>query len=503
VQVIDRVMQRFSPNPNLAHLVHWYEWEDEAFREARERNRPVMLFLSAFWCRYCQRMDEQAFSDRENMALLNAYFVSLRVEDAKRPDIDARYNLNGWPTIAFFTPAGELLSAANYLPAEEFKELLLNVYLDYQRRGGASASSELEQETEPPVRAGERRQADAELLSEITAAIMAIADPEHGGYGRGQKFIQADANDFLLSRYEATKAPEYLNHVCLTLDRMRAGQIHDLVGGGFFRTTSGADWSQPHREKLLGEQAGLLSNYLRAFRIIGREEYARTAEEIIAYLDRALFDPSTGAFFGCEDFLRYPPEDPAREEFYSIIDRCVYTDVNAKAAAAYLEAAGLLGRADCKERALKALEFLWNQCRGAEAGMFHYHDGAPHLPGLLADQAAMGKVLVQAFLSSGDAVYLARARELADFILTRLKNPAGGYFDRCAGDRGFLKLRLTQIEGNGAAALFFLNLAQATNELKYREAARWALDAFSGDIASQGIHAARFGQALDVFLHVP
>ena len=114
-------MHRFSPNSNLAHLIPWFEWENEAFAKARADNKPVMLFLAAFWCRYCQRMDEQAFSDRENLALLNAYFVALRVEDAKRPDIDARYNLNGWPTVAFFTPAGELLAAAGPLamPATE------------------------------------------------------------------------------------------------------------------------------------------------------------------------------------------------------------------------------------------------------------------------------------------------------------------------------------------------------------------------------------------------
>ena len=71
-------MLRFSPNPNSSPLIHWIESEDDAFRKAREQDRPVMLFLSAFWCRYCQRMDEAALSDRENMALLNAYFVALR-----------------------------------------------------------------------------------------------------------------------------------------------------------------------------------------------------------------------------------------------------------------------------------------------------------------------------------------------------------------------------------------------------------------------------------------
>ena len=112
---------------------------------------------------------------------------------------------------------------------------------------------------------------------------MELADRVHGGYGRGQKFIHPEANDFLLSRYEATKDTSYLDHVCLTLDRMRAGEMHDHEGGGYFRTCSNADWSRPHREKLLGEQAGLLANCLRTFRITQHSEYALMAEDIIDY----------------------------------------------------------------------------------------------------------------------------------------------------------------------------------------------------------------------------
>jgi uncharacterized protein YyaL (SSP411 family) len=435
------------------------------------------------------------------MALLNAYFIALRVEDAKRPDIDARYNLNGWPTIAFLTPGGELISAANYLPTDEFKELLLNVYLDYQQRAGAMLPVEGSDESESPIAQPDRHErSHAARLAETTTTIMTLADRQHGGYGRGQKFIQADANSFLLSRYEATRDVKYLDQVCLTLDCMRGGSIHDVTGGGFFRTSSGADWSQPHREKLLGEEAGLISNYLQAFRITRRAEYAHTAEEIIAYLDRKLLDSASGVFFGCEDFLRRETGDTSKEEFYSIIDECIYTDANAKAASSYLEAGAILGRAECKERALKVLEFLWSRCRNAGGGMCHYYDGAVHVPGLLIDQAEMGKALVQAFFSSGHANHLARAIELAEFVVARLKNPAGGYFDLCAGELYFFKLRLTQIEGNGSAALFFLNLAQATNEPKYHEAASWALDGIPGECASFGIHAARYGQALGKFL---
>src|SRR5262245_29458504 len=99
-------MIRFSPNPNRANLIHWHEWGDSAFRQAQEQDKPLMLFLTAFWCRFCQRMDEGAFSDDENIALLNAYFVAIRAEDTQRPDVNTRYDLNGWLTIAFMAHRG-------------------------------------------------------------------------------------------------------------------------------------------------------------------------------------------------------------------------------------------------------------------------------------------------------------------------------------------------------------------------------------------------------------
>src|SRR6266508_4755886 len=233
-------MLRFSPNPNLAQLVHWLEWERDAFRRAHQQDKPVMLFLSAFWCRYCQRMDEGAFSDRENMALLNAYFVALRVENAKRPDIDARYNLNGWPTIAFLSPKGKLLAAANYLPSDECKEFLLNVYMEYeQRKREVRLSENIETSDLAVTRKIARDLPSLSSVREITNAVLATADRVNGGYGSGQKFIQAEASDFLLSCYELIGDVSCLDHVRLTLDRMRESPIYDDKEGGYFRTTTG------------------------------------------------------------------------------------------------------------------------------------------------------------------------------------------------------------------------------------------------------------------------
>jgi uncharacterized protein YyaL (SSP411 family) len=497
-------MIRFSPNPNRANLIRWHEWGDDPFAKAQAEDKPVMLFLTAFWCRFCQRMDEGAFSDDENIALLNVYFIAIRAEDMQRPDVNTRYNLNGWPTIAFMTPEGELLGAANYLPSEEFGNLLARLYTAYHEkkhdiRSPGSTPAEPSSSKSAAATPGHPNHSSLEA---VTTVIMELADRVHGGYGGGQKFIHPEANDFLLSRYEATKDAYYLDHVCLTLDRMRAGEIHDHEGGGYFRTCSNADWSRPHREKLLGEQVGLLANCLRTFRLTQRSEYARMAEDIIGYIDRKLTDFANQSFYGCQDFLRNETrKDLSAEEYFTIIDDCVYIDANAQAITTYLEAAAILGKPGYKERALKALDFLWDHCRCSDGGMFHYFDGTARIPGLLNDQTRTGTALIEAHRATGEAKYLERAKESAEFILARLKNPDGGYYDLAVPGSAYLSFRHTLIEQNGAAASFFRALAEATGNLRYRDAALWALSAFTGDFNSYGIHAAGFGQGLNEFVN--
>ena len=492
-------MIRFSPNPNRADLIRWHEWGDDVFRKAQAEDKPLMLFLTAFWCRFCQRMDEGAFSDDENIALLNAYFIAVRAEDTQRPDVNTRYNLNGWPTVAFMTPDGELLGATNYLPNQEFGNLLARVYTAYHEKKDAIRAARKNSGDAPFENSASVRQGplSESTLSAVTAAIMDLADRVHGGYGSGQKFIHPEPNDFLLSRYEATKDAAYLDHVCLTLDGMKQGEIHDHEGGGYFRTSSNADWSRPHREKLLPEQAGLLANCLHAFRVTARREYALMAEEIIDYLNRRLSDSTHGAFYGCEDFLRNETvEASSGGEFFAIVDDCIYTDANVQAIVAYLDAAKLLGNASYQRRALQVLDFLWHHCLNPQGGMFHYYDGSARVPGLLNDQARMGIALVHAHKATGVAEYLEQAKGLADFILEKFKNPDGGYYDISASGPAYLSFRLTLIEQNGVAALFLLALFEATREARYRDATLWALAPFTGDFRSYGIHASAFGQAL-------
>jgi len=492
-------MIRFSPNTNRAHMIPWVEWSDDAFRVAQEQNKPVMLYLCAFWCRYCQRMDEEAFSETENIALLKAYFVSIRAENAQRPDLDTRYNQNGWPTIVFMTPQGDPIIATNHLPSDQFEDLLLRVYMSHQQtQTNSSTTAEPEEKTHADL--GKIAAPNSAQLDEITATILNLADSVNGGYGEGQKFIQPEANDFLLARYEATEDHNYLDLARLTLDRMREGAIHDHKEGAYFRTTSGADWSRPHREKLLNEQAGLLANCLRTYRITRQPVYAGMAQEIIGYLNRKLYDSATTLFYGCEDFLRtFAGDSSAPEEFSTMIDWCLYTDANAHTITAYLDASHLLGNNEYKQIALRAIEALWERCRTPGSGMCHYLDDEPRVPGLIADQVQMGSALLMAHAITGEEKHLQRAKELAQLIMARFKNPSGGYFDICTSGAAYLKLRLTLIEQNGPAASFFLALANATGAASYRDAALWAFVPFTENFAEYGIHAAAFGRALNDF----
>src|SRR5688572_18867708 len=130
-------MIRFSPRPNSAHLIKWREWSEETFAEARTLKRPLAVFITAFWCGVCQRMDETSLSRDEVIALLNAFFVPVRLEESQRPDVDVRYNQHGWPTVVFLTPHGDQLASVNYIEPGQFIGLLTRVVNYWQTNAEA------------------------------------------------------------------------------------------------------------------------------------------------------------------------------------------------------------------------------------------------------------------------------------------------------------------------------------------------------------------------------
>jgi uncharacterized protein YyaL (SSP411 family) len=503
-------MLRFSPRTNRAHLIKWREWGDEAFQEARQQDKPVLLLLVAFWCGYCQRLDETSLSNDEVMALLNAFFIPIRVEESQRPDVDLRYNQDGWPTMALLTPTGDHLLSVNYMAPEPFIALLVRVIDAYQRDKARLLESAAQHRAAAQARPSPQEPAPlgAAIVAEIAGMLEGLADPVHGGYGTTVKLLHPDANDFFLYLFESTGVSTYLDHVKFTLDKMRHSRTFDAKHGGFFRYSSKADWQEPHPEKLLDDQAALLRNYLRTYVLTGQRVYRDTAEALLEYLNTTLYEASRRGFFGCQDYVR--PEitvvdsrTPGPPPLLSLIDELVYCDANARAVSAYLEAWWILGREDCKAQALRVLEQLWNTQRVPHGGMYHYANGTPGVAGLLMDSVQTGLALLDAYAVCGQAGYLERARELAGEVVRQHRNPAGGFFDISHTGPASLQFPVTVLTQNAYVAAFFVRLADLSHDRAYRQTAWWALSSFPNSHRTYEAFAAGFGHALGRLLVPP
>ncbi|MBI2886002.1 MAG: thioredoxin domain-containing protein [Chloroflexi bacterium] len=494
---------RFSPRPNKAHLIAWREWGEAAFQEAEQQGKPVLLSISAVWCHWCHVMDETSYSDDENIRLLNEGYVPIRVDNDRRPDINIRYNMGGWPTTAFLTPEGEVLVGATYLPPEKLREALAQVG-DYYARNQAEVrqrAQQLREQRQAAVAAAPQvTEIGNTVTFDVVQAIQARFDATYGGFGTEPKFPMVDSIGLLLDVYRNTRELRLLLTVTTTLDQMRSGGIHDRVEHGFFRYSTTRDWAVPHYEKMLEGNAGLLGNYLDAFQVTRDAAYRETVRGIISYLDTALSDPQSGAFYGSQD---------ADEHYYTLVaaerartaapgtDKTLYVNWNALATSQYLRAGWMLSEEGYMERALRALDFLWERCRHPEQGMYHFYDGMPRVTGLLTDQLTMARACLDAFEVSGRRAYRDRALELAEVILRDYQDPRGGFFDvrDALQPVGKLQHRDKAIGENGEGAALFARLFHHTERTAYRAAADSALRAFADSYQQYGDFAAGYARA--------
>ncbi len=497
-------MFRFSVRPNRAHLVNWREWGEDAFEEARRQDKLVLLSVTAFWCGFCQRMDETALSDDETITLLNAFFIPIRVEESQRPDVDLRYNQNGWPTIALLTPDGGHLFTVNYMDTDPFVDLLVKMATQFQ----SDKEALLQSATRPQLADSQKRDdqqqppLSASLVGEIAGMVEGLGDEENGGYGTHFKFLHTAANEFLLYLFETTGETGYLDHVVFTLRKMLQSKTFDSQDGGFFRYSSKPDWNEPHPEKLLEDQATLIGNFLHLYILTGDHSHQKSAEELIGYLNSILLDNSSGAFFGCQDYVS--SEDRVESSpMISVIDQYVYCDANARSAVAFLDAWWILGRDDCRGRACQILEVLWQSLRAPDGGMNHYFDKEPRVPGLLSDASAAGWAFLKAYSVLHEAKYLDRAKTIAADIVAMHRSADGGFFDISQKGPANLQVPVAELPQNAAAASFFVRLADLSGDTAYREEAVWALKRFPGSHRPFGAFAAEYGQALARLLTLP
>ena len=476
----------FSPRPNRASEINWRPWSKEAFDEARTVGRPILLSISAVWCHWCHVMDETTYSHPSVIDIINRDYVPVRVDNDVRPDINQRYNMGGWPTTAFLTPSGDILTGATYLPPDQMASALMSVAGYYRNNQAEIAGRVLE--ARKRAASGVARSAgslDAALVDEVLGAVKNAYDPEYGGFGGAPKFPQTDAILLLLEQ-SALRGDEELRRMAVhTLEQMAGGGTYDHVEGGFFRYSTTQDWSVPHFEKMLEDHAG----FVQALALAGMKD---VLDKTAGYLDRVLRDPRTGLYAGSQD---------ADEHYYSMdaeerksvaapyVDRRVYTAWNAALAIAYGDAAGEL------------VDALFKRAYRKREGMSHTEG----IGGQLGDQAWSLWAAVRAYQHGFGHRWLEVARDLAEHLEKIYGDPElGGYLDHAGGDDlGRLGERIKPLAENSVAAMALIELDTLLGDpdAPYRERARRALESVAALPRSYGLMAAVFARALDRLAH--
>ncbi len=493
---------RFSPRPNRAGEINWLHWGEEAFRRAAREGKPVLLSISAVWCHWCHVMDETTYSDPEVIELVNSLYVPVRVDSDRHPDINRRYNQGGWPTTAFLSPRGALLAGTTYLPPETMRKALRRISELYTRNRG-SLEGALPEAVRPTGGAGVLH---ANLVGEVGASLLAAWDRLHGGLGGEPKFPHPEAL-LLALRLSLKSGGEFLGFAAQSLRAMARGGLRDPWEGGFFRYSVTRDWSVPHYEKMLDDNARLLAVYLRAYGATGEEEFLRVARETAAYVYRTLSD-GDHRFFGSQD---------ADESYYLLdlagrkrlqppaVDETVYLDASARAATAWLGAASVLGCEDYGRLSLRFLDFAWRECYRTGLGMAHYHDGSPRRHGLLGDQVETAVALQEAFSFTGRREFLERSGELLRLVEERLLDRERGLLlDAVEGSQPpGLRPEPADMASVSRASQAFLRQAYLAGEEGWREVAGLLLASVAAEVPAHGYFASPFALSLDLLLQGP
>ena len=298
--------------------VDWHAWGEEAFAKARTEKKPIFLSIGYSTCHWCHVMERESFENEETAKYLNDHFVSIKVDREERPDVDKIYmtfvqamtGSGGWPLNVFLTADLKPFYGGTYWPPESkfnrpsFLQVLKQIQKAWQERHEQLAESSAEMHK----RLNEITERETPGTTVLTSAVLKDAVPKlkanydktYGGWGTSPKFPSPSHPSFLLSYGVKFKDDDAVNMVLHTCERMAAGGIYDQLGGGFSRYSVDRFWLVPHFEKMLYDNAQLLTLYLDSYLASGEEGYADVARDIIRYVLRDMTHPE-GGFYSAED----------------------------------------------------------------------------------------------------------------------------------------------------------------------------------------------------------
>lgn len=318
--------------------VDWYAWKPEAFERARAENKPILVSIGYSTCHWCHVMERESFENPDIADFMNEHYINIKVDREERPDVDAIYmdacqvltGSGGWPLNCFLTPDGKPFFAGTYYPPRpaynrpswlQVLQHLANIW-ETQRETAYQQAEKLLgyirqndnvflQKPEISVAPETEAPFTPALLENIYYQMRERFDRVEGGFGGAPKFPSTMAIYFLLRYHWHTGNMEALDHALLSLDKMTMGGIYDQLGGGFARYATDREWLIPHFEKMLYDNALLVTVLSEAYKLLqtrgrGPEDgqraalYRETIEETLAYISREMTHPE-GGFYSAQD----------------------------------------------------------------------------------------------------------------------------------------------------------------------------------------------------------
>lgn len=279
--------------------IDWKPWGEKALKLAQEKNSLILLSIGYSTCHWCHVMEEESFEDVDVAQLMNESYISIKVDREERPDVDMVYQTalelvqesGGWPLNAILLPDGKPVYLGTYHDKETWKALIARFSLEYKNNPEkmeeyAKLLTSGVQEVASGSADNNESLADTKAIEKGVLKWSAEWDSEWGGDLGVQKFINPSKLHFLLDYAFLSNDVVAKNHLRNTLDAILLGGIHDHLGGGFFRYSTDGQWKIPHFEKMLYDNAQIVSLYAKAYRAFKDPMYLRAVETTISFIER-------------------------------------------------------------------------------------------------------------------------------------------------------------------------------------------------------------------------
>jgi uncharacterized protein YyaL (SSP411 family) len=292
--------------------VHWQAWGPEALAAAKAEDRPILLSVGYAACHWCHVMAHESFENPAIAAAMNQDFINIKVDREERPDLDAIYQNalalmgehGGWPLTMFLTPAGEPFWGGTYFPPEQrwgrpgFPQVL-NAIVEAYRNKRDDVTTNVAALAEGLKRLEQPQSGDGiapELFDKVAERLLREVDPLNGGIGTAPKFPQCGIFELLWRGWKRSRLEPYREAVLRTLTTISQGGIYDHLGGGFARYATDARWLVPHFEKMLYDNAELVSLLTLVWQETRDPLYAQRVAETVGWLEREMTHPAGGFY---------------------------------------------------------------------------------------------------------------------------------------------------------------------------------------------------------------